>query len=207
MPPRPKEGRTNPDLLSESSQKRTEATAPIGALILAFRRRGCTGNSARPATHGCADRRARRASDRNRHDTPDCRAEAGARYPAFHGASARIRVPMSILIVVSAVVGGVGKPVNMFIILVGVVPIGVVVDDRPVRAVGIQAMHPPAITFAIACDIGPFIWLGAGYRGDHQGCGCARNSEKRTQSKRSLKPSHVLPFFAASHIRQISRSF
>ena len=185
---------TAPDLLSEGVRKcvqnRPRQSARVG---LALGRRGCAGDSACPATHGRTNRGAGRAPDRKRHDTPDCRADAGTRHSALHGASAGIRVPMSLLIVISPVIGRVGNPVNMLIAMVGVVPIGIVVGDRPVCAVGIQPMHPPACAVGITCDIGTFGSLGFGYRGDQQGC--ARNSEKRTQSKGSVKPSHVSSFF------------
>ena len=88
-------------------------------------------------------RRARTRSEASR--TPDRRADAGARRSARHGASAGIRVPMSIPIVISTVIGRVGEPVNMLIILVGVVPIGVVVGDRRVCPVGIHADAPASI--------------------------------------------------------------
>ena len=40
--------------------------------------RGRAGDSTRSATHGRANRGARRASDRKRHETPDRRADTGA---------------------------------------------------------------------------------------------------------------------------------
>jgi hypothetical protein len=158
--------------------------------------RGCAGDSARPATHGRANRGAGRTPDRKRHETPDGRANTGARSPARHGASAGIRVPMCIPIIITTVI--VGEPANMLVMLVGGVPIGVVVSDRRGFPVGIHLMRPPAIAVLIAGDIASFR-LGAGYRGRHRNC--ARNSEKRTQSKRGVEPSHVSPFFAA--IRQL----
>lgn len=111
---------------------------------LVLGRRGCAGSSARPATHGRSNRRAGRAPDWKCHDTPDRRADASARYPAFHGASAGIRVPVSIAIVISPVIARVGEPVNMLITPVSGVPIGVVVGDRPFFPVGIHPMYPPA---------------------------------------------------------------
>ena len=85
-----------------------KSPAPIGASWISAGRRGCAGDSARPATHGRANRGAGRAPDRKRYETPDRRANAGARRPARHGASAGIRVPMSIPIVISTVIGRVG---------------------------------------------------------------------------------------------------
>lgn len=183
------------------SQKRTESPRQSARVSLGPGRRGCAGDSARPAAHGCANRSAGCAPDRKRYDTPDRRTEAGAHHSAFHGASAGIRVPTSIPIVIPPVIDRVGEPANIVIILVGGVPIGVAVCERPVFPVGIQPFHPPACAVRIACDVGTFDRLGAGYRGGHQGC--ARNSEKRTQSNRSVKPSHFSTFFTGSHLRQI----
>jgi hypothetical protein len=117
--------------------------------------------------------------------------------------SGAIFVPTPIPIVISAVIGRVGEPMNMLIILVGVVPIGVVIDDRGVWPVGITLMHPPAFAVLIAGDIASVDSFGAGDRGRHQGC--TRNSEKRTQSKRSVKPFHVSPFIVAIRIIVASR--
>ena len=188
-----------PGQLQTSSPRALAKACQIGhansRVVLVLGCRSCAGGSARPATHGRANRGAGRAPDWKRHDTPDRRAEPSARYPALHGASAGIRVPVSIVIVISPVIVRVGEPVNMLITPVSVVPIGVVINDRPVLPVGIHPMHPPACAVVIAGDIGTFGSLGAGYRGRHQGC--ARNSENRTQSKCSVKPSHVSPFIVA----------
>lgn len=108
---------------------------------------------------------------------------------------------MSIPIVISPVVVRVGHPVDMIITPVGDVPIGVVVGDRLLLPIGINPMHPPAVAVRVACDKGMFDRFGAAYRGDHQGC--TRNSENVTQLTGSVKTSHVSPFFADSHIRQI----
>jgi hypothetical protein len=79
----------------------------------------------------------------------------------LHGASAGIRVPTSAALVISAVIGRVGQPVNMLIVLVGVVPIGIVVGDRPVVPIGKHPMYPPAIAIPVAGDIGAIGRLGA----------------------------------------------
>jgi len=197
--------RTASDLLSEDARKSVQNCSRQSARVgLARGRRGCAGDSACAATHSRTNRGAGCAPDRKRHDTPDCRADAGTRHSAFHGASAGIGMPMPILIIISPVIGRVGDPVNMLVAPVGVVPIGIVVGDRPVWAIGIHPMHPPACAVRIARDIGTFGSLGAGYRGSHHGC--AHNSEQGTQSECSVKPSHVSPLFEASHIRQISAS-
>ena len=106
-------------------------------LICLAGRRGCAGDSARSATHGCANRGAGRASDRKRHETPDRCTDAGTLRAARHGASAGVRVPTSIPLVIPTVIGRVGEPVNMLILLVGGVPIGVVVGDRRIGSMSI----------------------------------------------------------------------
>jgi len=158
-------------------------------------RRGCTGDNARAAADGRANPRAGRAPDRKRYETPNRRANASAHRPARHDATGGIRVPMCIPIVISTIIGRVGHPANMFITTVGVVPSGVVVGDRHVSPIGIQPTDSPAVAVLIAGDIGSFDSLGAGDSGRHQGC--ARNSKNGSQSKRSVKPSHVSPFIAA----------
>ena len=154
--------------------------------------RGCAGNNARPATDGRANRRAGRAPDRNRYETANRRANASAHRPVRHDATGGIGVPMCIPIVISTVIGRVGDPANMFISTVGVVPIGFVVGDRRVCPVRVHPMDSPAIAVLIAGDIGSFDSLGAGDTGCQQRC--ARNGEKGTESKRSVRPSHVSPF-------------
>ncbi len=119
-----------------------------------MRRRGCAGDGTRPATHGSANRGAGQAPDRNRYDTPDRCAKAGTGHAALYGASAGIRVPMAIPIIISTVIGRVRDPMNMLITLVSVVIIGVVVGDRRVCPVGITLMHAPAFAVRIAGDIG-----------------------------------------------------
>jgi hypothetical protein len=155
-------------------------------------RRSCAGDNARPATDGRANRRAGRAPDRKRYETANRRAKASAHRPTRHDATRGIRVPTCTPIVISTIIGRVGDPANMPIVMVGVVPIGVVVDDRHVWPVGIQTMDPPAIVVLIAGDIGSFDSLGARDSGRRQGCAC--KSEKRSQFKRSVKPSHGVTF-------------
>src|SRR5512142_1910962 len=104
----------------------------VGAVLLVVGRRRCAGDSARPATDSCTNRCARRASGRNRYDAANGRAEGCACYAALHRTSAGISVPDSIPIVVSPVIGRVGNPANMHIMLVSVVPGGVVVPNRPI---------------------------------------------------------------------------
>jgi len=72
-------------------------------------RRGTDG-SAGPATHRRANRGARRASNRKRYHTTDCRADAGTRRRALQGASAAVCVPTSVGIVIAAIIGRVGEP-------------------------------------------------------------------------------------------------
>jgi hypothetical protein len=97
--------------------------------------------------------------------------------------------------VIPPVIGRVGTPMNMLIAVMRIVPIGAVVCDRPVRAVGIQLVHPPAVAAVITGDVGTFSSLSARACRNHQGC--SRNGEKRTHSKRNMKLSHEAPFFAA----------
>ena len=161
-------------------------------------RRGCAGDSARPATHGCANRSAGRAPDRKRHQTPYRRTDSGAGRTARHGARTGIGVPTPIPLVISAVIGRIGDPPNMLITAVGIVPIGIVIGDRRSFPISVQVMHPPAFAVRIAGYITSFDRLGAGIYGRY----CARDREQGTQSKRNVKLSHVEPFMAASRIRQ-----
>src|SRR3569832_366651 len=105
-------------------------------------------------------------------------------------------MPTSIPLVIPTVICRVGAPVNSRISPVGLIPIGSVVGDRRLFPVSIQPMHPPAPAILVAGDIGFFGSLGFGNRRRHRDC--ARNGEKRTQSKCSVKRPHVLPLFAAS---------
>jgi hypothetical protein len=61
-------------------------------------------------------------------------------------------------------------------------------------------MRTPAIAVPIAGDIA-FLDSGRGDRGRH----CGRNNQKRTQSKRSAKHSHVSPFIADSRLNERSK--
>lgn len=166
---------------------------------LVVRRRGRACDSARSATHGCANRCTGRASDRKRYETPDSRTETGTRRTTFHRASAGIRVPSSVGYIISAVIVRIGEPANMLIMLMSGVPIGVVIPDWHIFTIGVQPMHSPARAVLITRDIGFFDRFGAGDCGRHQSCAC--NSEKRTQSKRSVKLSHASPFIWVSRIR------
>jgi hypothetical protein len=145
-------------------------------------RRSCAGHSAGPATHSRAHGGAGHAPDRKRHDTPDRRADAGARHSTGYSARAGIRVPMSIPVVIAG-------PINRVRAIS-------VIGNRRGFPVGIHPASPPAIAILVAGNIGTFGRLGASYRGGHQGC--ARNSQKRAHSKGSVKFSHLEPFFAFS---------
>ena len=163
-------------------------------------RRGGTGDSARPATHGSANRGAGQAPDRYCHDTPDGRADAGTGRAARHDARAGIGVPATIVLIIAAVVGRVGDPADMLIAAVGVVPITVVIGDGRGFAIGVHVMHPPALAIRIAGDIASAFSLGAGCQGHHR----ARKCEQRAQTECSVKLFHREPFKAANRIRQLS---
>src|ERR1043166_1365380 len=81
-------------------------------------RRGCAGDNPRPAADGRANPCAGRAPDRKRYETPNRRAKASADRPARHDATGGIRVPASLPIVISTVIGRVGDPANLHIITV-----------------------------------------------------------------------------------------
>src|SRR3569832_2610979 len=140
-------------------------------------RRGRAGDSARAATHSRADRRARRAADRKRYETADGCAKACTHGATFHGARARVSMPASIMFIVSPVIGRVGEPANLRVVLMGLVPLGVVVPDGPVCPVGVQLVHAPAFAVLVAGDVAGRDSFGARCRGNQQGCR-ARKCEK-----------------------------
>jgi hypothetical protein len=176
-----------------AARRAAEAAAPIGARLRSVvRRGGCAGDGARATAHRGANRRARGAPNRKRHDTPDGRADTSARRPARQGARARIRVPTPIPIVISTVIVRVGAPVHMLVTLVGVIPIGIVIGDRRVRPVSIPPVHPPAIAVLIAGNISPFNCIGARDGRYHRAS--AHQGENRTQSERSSKDFHGIVF-------------
>jgi hypothetical protein len=112
---------------------------------------------------------------------------------------------MGIAVVVTTVIAWISDPVNVLVLLVRVVPIGIVVGDWRICPVSIHVMNPPAIAELIAGYITSIGRLGAGNRRHHRSY--ARNSEKRTQSKRSVKPSHASPFLWADRPSYISVPF
>ncbi len=154
---RPGQHRTSFRGTRKSMLHRPRQSARVG---LRPGRRGCAGHSAGPATHSRAHCGAGRAPDRKRYDTPDRRADTGARRSAGDGARAGIGAPTSIPVVISG-------PINRVRTIA-------VIGDRRGFPVGIHPARPPAIAILIAGNIGTFDRLGASCRGDHQGC--ARDS-------------------------------
>ena len=128
-----------------------------------MRCRGRASDSASPTAHRRANRGARRATDRKCHETPNRRTDTGTCSTARHSASGRVTMPASVLLVIAAVIGRIGEPVDMLVMQVGIVPIGVVIGDRRFCAIGIQPVYPPAFAILIAGDIGP-CRLGVGCR-------------------------------------------